>query len=48
MIDKKLLQSVWSFDDNSPFTLIHPDGIRGVFSKEEIDQIFELAQKLVA
>lgn len=32
----------------SPFTLIHPDGIRGVFKPNEIDEIIDLAKKLVA
>ena len=33
---------------NAPFTLIHPSGIRGVFSPNEIEEILELTQKLVA
>lgn len=32
----------------SPFTLIHPDGIRGVFNQREIDEILVLTQKLLA
>ena len=32
----------------SPFTLIHPDGIRGVFNPTEIDEILILTQKLLA
>jgi len=32
----------------SPFTLIHPDGIRGVFNPNEIDEILVLTQKLLA
>lgn len=32
----------------SPFTLIHPDGIRGVFNTREIDEILILTQKLLA
>ncbi len=32
----------------APFTLIHPAGIRGVFSPAEIDDILKMAEKLVA
>lgn len=32
----------------SPFTLIHPEGIRGVFNQREIDEILGLTQKLMA
>jgi hypothetical protein len=32
----------------APFTLIHPEGIRGVFSPREIEEILEMAKKLVA
>jgi len=32
----------------SPFTLLHPEGIRGVFNPKEIDEIVDLANKLVA
>jgi len=32
----------------SPFTLLHPEGIRGVFNPKEIDEILDLTQKLVA
>ncbi len=32
----------------SPFTLLHPEGIRGVFSPKEIDEIVGLTQKLIA
>ncbi|WP_316834467.1 DEAD/DEAH box helicase family protein [Pedobacter nutrimenti] len=32
----------------SPFTMIHPDGIRGVFNPIEIDEILSLTQKLLA
>lgn len=32
----------------SPFTMIHPEGIRGVFSPREIDEILSLTQKLLA
>jgi type I restriction enzyme, R subunit len=33
---------------NAPFTRIHPDGIRGVFSREEIEEIIAFTQKLAA
>lgn len=32
----------------SPFTMIHPEGIRGVFSPSEIEEIINFTQKLVA
>jgi len=32
----------------SPFTVIHPQGIRGVFSPNEIDEILELTERLAA
>jgi len=32
----------------SPFTRIHPDGIRGLFTPAEINEILELTQNLVA
>lgn len=32
----------------SPFTMIHPDGIRGVFSPEEINEILVLTEKILA
>lgn len=32
----------------SPFTLIHPQGIRGVFSPSEIDEILLFTEKLIA
>jgi type I restriction enzyme, R subunit len=32
----------------SPFTLIHPQGIRGVFSPAEIDEILIFTEKLIA
>lgn len=32
----------------SPFTMIHPEGIRGIFSKKEIDEIIELTHKVLA
>lgn len=33
---------------HSPFTMIHPEGIRGVFSPKEIDEILTLTQQLNA
>ncbi len=32
----------------SPFTQLHPRGIRGVFTESEIDEILEFSQRLVA
>ena len=32
----------------APFTIIHPKGIRGVFSPAEIKEILELTETLVA
>lgn len=32
----------------SPFTMIHPEGIRGIFNKKEIDEILILTQKVLA
>jgi type I restriction enzyme R subunit len=32
----------------APFTVIHPQGIRGVFSPKEIEEILTLTQELVA
>lgn len=32
----------------SPFTLLHPEGIRGVFNPNEIDEILQFTEKLVA
>ena len=32
----------------SPFTIIHPSGIRGVFSPSQIDEILALTQRLAA
>lgn len=32
----------------SPFTLIHPEGIRGVFSPKEIEEIVDLTEKILA
>ncbi|RPH34577.1 MAG: DEAD/DEAH box helicase [Bacteroidales bacterium] len=32
----------------SPFTMIHPEGIRGVFNPKEIEEIINFTQKLVA
>ena len=33
---------------HSPFTMIHPEGIRGVFSPSEIEEILQFTHKLVA
>ncbi|SFL90766.1 DEAD/DEAH box helicase family protein [Variovorax sp. OV329] len=33
---------------NTPFTVIHPQGIRGVFSPREIDEILQLTEQLAA
>ena len=33
---------------NAPFTVIHPQGIRGVFSLAEINEILQLTEKLAA
>ncbi|MGA2106577.1 MAG: DEAD/DEAH box helicase family protein [Syntrophorhabdales bacterium] len=33
---------------NAPFTVIHPQGIRGVFSPAEINEILQLTERLVA
>jgi len=33
---------------NSPFTVIHPQGIRGVFSPTEINEILQLTERLAA
>lgn len=33
---------------NAPFTVIHPQGIRGVFSPAEINEILQLAERLAA
>lgn len=32
----------------SPFTLLHPEGIRGVFNPNEIDEILKFTKKLIA
>lgn len=32
----------------SPFTILHPDGIRGLFTKSEIDEILEITHRLAA
>ena len=32
----------------SPFTLLHPEGIRGIFNPKEIDEILSLTQKVLA
>lgn len=33
---------------HSPFTLLHPEGIRGIFAPKEIEEILDLSYKLVA
>ncbi len=33
---------------NAPFTRIHPDGIRGVFNRHEIDEIISIISKIAA
>ncbi len=33
---------------NAPFTVIHPQGIRGVFSPSEINEILQLTERLAA
>lgn len=32
----------------SPFTMLHPDGIRGVFTPKEIEEILSLTEKVLA
>jgi type I restriction enzyme R subunit len=32
----------------SPFTLMHPEGIRGIFNQKEIDEILSLTEKVLA
>jgi len=32
----------------SPFTFLHPEGIRGIFNTKEIEKIIGLTQKLTA
>jgi len=32
----------------SPFTMIHPEGVRGIFNANEIDEILELTKKVLA
>ncbi len=32
----------------SPFTLLHPEGIRGVFNPKEIDEILDFTNRLIA
>jgi len=32
----------------SPFTMLHPEGIRGIFNKKEIDEILSLTKKVLA
>lgn len=33
---------------HTPFTIIHPSGVRGVFSSSEIDEILQITQELAA
>ena len=32
----------------SPFTMLHPEGIRGIFNPKEIDEILKLTEKVLA
>ena len=32
----------------SPFTMLHPEGIRGVFNPREIEEILQFTEKLIA
>ena len=32
----------------SPFTMLHPEGIRGIFKPNEIEEIINLTNKLLA
>jgi type I restriction enzyme R subunit len=32
----------------SPFTMLHPEGIRGIFNQREIDEILRLTEKVLA
>ena len=32
----------------SPFTMLHPEGIRGIFNQKEIDEILYLTEKVLA
>lgn len=32
----------------SPFTMLHPEGIRGIFNRKEIDEILSLTQQVLA
>lgn len=32
----------------SPFTMLHPDGIWGIFNQREIDEILSLTEKVLA
>lgn len=33
---------------SAPFTVLHPDGIRGIFSSQEINEILQMTKELVA
>ena len=35
-------------EKKDPFTVIHPQGIRGVFSPAEINEILQLTERLAA
>ncbi len=35
-------------DHASPFTMLHPEGIRGVFNPKEIEEIFMFTQRVLA
>ncbi len=58
IIDLRLKKAGWLVTDNgalskknlieSPFTLLHPEGIRGVFNPNEIDEILKFTVKLTA
>lgn len=32
----------------SPFTMLHPEGIRGIFNRQEIDEIIEFTERVLA
>ncbi len=50
--DKKLIRNstaeLLELQINAPFTVIHPQGIRGVFSPVEINEILQLTERLAA
>lgn len=47
-IDKKHYQLSLKNLINAPFTVIHPQGIQGVFSPVEINEILQLTTRLAA